>query len=411
MAENHAPLTTDLISGLARKIYPELVAIRRHLHRHPELSFEEVETAAFVAEKLEAWGIEFRRGVAGHGVVGWIRGRNPEKRLIALRADMDALPITEENDVPYKSVRPGLMHACGHDVHTASLLGTAWILQQTRTDWEGTVQLLFQPGEELLPGGASLMIKEGVLDNPRPSLILGQHVHPSLEAGRVGLRPGMFMASSDEIYLTVTGKGGHGATPQDCIDPILIASHLVVALQQVVSRRGNPITPSVLTLGRIESKGGATNVIPSEVQIMGTFRTMDETWRKEAHRIIRSMAAQLAESMGGACEVKIIDGYPFLKNEENLTAAVRDYARDFLGADERVVELPMRMSAEDFAYYSQLMPACFYRLGTGNPAKGITSPVHTPTFDIDEAALETGSGLMAWLAIKGLENGKDYEKA
>ena len=402
-------LTIGHISQIAREIHPEVVAIRRHLHQHPELSFQEEKTAAYVAARLETLGISHKKNVAGHGVIGWIKGRNPEKRLIALRADMDALPIMEENEVSYRSQQQGVMHACGHDVHTASLLGTAQILQQTAEEWEGTVQLIFQPGEELLPGGASLIIAEGVLDDPRPALILGQHVHPSLEAGRIGLRPGMFMASSDEIYLTVTGKGGHGATPHECIDPILIAAHLVVALQQVVSRRVNPTTPSVLTLGRIESMGGATNIIPNKVEIMGTFRTMDEIWRKEAHRIIQTLATTLAESMGGTCQVRIVTGYPFLVNEEGLAGQVRSFAREYLGEEDQVVELPMRMSAEDFASYSQLMPACFYRLGTGNPGRGITSPVHTPTFDIDEAALETGSGLMAWLAISLLNN--EFERS
>ena len=404
-------MTNQYIAALAKKIHPEIIAIRRHLHQHPELSFQEEQTAAFVAARLETLGISHKKNVAGHGVIGWIRGRDPDKKLIALRADMDALPIQEENEAPYHSKRPGVMHACGHDVHTASLLGTAQILQETRSEWEGTVQLIFQPGEELLPGGASLMIAEGVLDNPRPALILGQHVHPSLEAGRIGLRPGMFMASSDEIYLTITGKGGHGATPHDCIDPILIASHIVLALQQIVSRRANPITPTVLSLGRIESSGGATNVIPREVSIMGTFRTLDESWRREAHQLIESLATHLAEGMGGKCQVRIVNGYPFLVNEEELTEKVRAFAREYLGEEERVVELPMRMSAEDFAYYSQIMPACFYRLGTGNPGKGITSPVHTPTFDIDETALETGPGLMAWLAIRLLNNEFDQPTA
>jgi amidohydrolase len=389
----------DVIARLAREFHPQIVEMRRHLHRNPELSFQEEETARFVAERLESFGISCQKNVAGHGVIGWIRGRNPEKCLVALRADMDALPIEESNDVSYRSLRPGIMHACGHDVHTASLLGTAWILQQTREQWEGAVQLIFQPAEELLPGGAALMIREGALDHPRPALILGQHVHPTLEAGHIGLRGGMFMASSDEIYLRIRGKGGHGAAPQECVDPILIASHTVIALQQVVSRRANPITPSVLTLGRIESVGGATNVIPNEVQIMGTFRTLDEKWRAEAHAIIRNICQHLAEGMGGTCETRIVDGYPFLANDEALTMAVRAFAADYLGAENRVADLPIRMTAEDFAAYSQIMPACFYRLGTG-----LGRPVHTPTFDIDEAALETGAGLMAWLAVKCLEN-------
>jgi len=396
------PLTKDRIAQLAHEFHAEVVEIRRHLHRYPELSFQEEKTAAFVAARLDKMGIPHKKGVAGHGVVGWIDGENPEKMLIALRADMDALPIQEENDVPYRSENQGVMHACGHDVHTSALLGAAKILQQTSGEWEGTVQLIFQPAEELLPGGASLMIREGVLDNPRPALILGQHVLPSLEAGHIGLRPGMSMASSDEVYLEVTGKGGHGAAPHQNIDPILIASHIVVALQQVVSRRADPTIPTVLTLGKIESQGGATNVIPGQVNIMGTFRTMNEMWRSEAHGIIEKIATGVAESMGGACSVKIVSGYPFLVNDEALTRAIREYALEYLGTEDRVVELPMRMTAEDFAYYTQIMPACFYRLGTGNTARGITSPIHTPTFDIDETALETATGLMAWLAIKCL---------
>lgn len=398
--------TKERIAQLAREIHAETVETRRHLHRHPELSFREEQTGAFVAARLETLGIPHQKGVAGHGVVGWIRGLNPEKRLIALRADLDALPIQEENEASYRSENLGIMHACGHDVHTSSLLGTANILMQSSQEWEGTVQLIFQPAEEVLPGGAFLMIQEGALDNPRPSLILGQHVHPSLEAGRVGMREGMFMASSDEIYLTVIGKGGHGAMPQECVDPILIASHIVIALQQVVSRSANPSIPSVLTLGKIESKGGATNIIPNEVSIQGTFRTMDETWRAEAHDLIQKIASGTASALGGTCQVKLAKGYPFLVNDEELTRSVRAFAREYLGAEDRVVELPLRMTSEDFAYYSQIMPACFYRLGVGNPSRGITSPVHTPTFDIDEAALETSTGLMAWLAIKCLEDGK-----
>jgi len=281
------------------------------------------------------------------------------------------------------------------------LLGVAKILNELKDEFEGTIKLIFQPAEEKMPGGASIMIKEGVLENPAPTAIFGQHVHPPLEAGKIGIREGIYMASADELYFTVTGKGGHGALPQNCIDPIVITSHIITALQQIVSRNANPTTPTVLTFGQINSTGGATNIIPNEVKVKGTFRTFNEVWRKEAHVKMKKMAEAIAEGMGGHCEFDIIFGYPFLVNEESLTARARGFAEEFLGK-ENVVTLPIRMTAEDFSYFSQKMPACFYRLGTGNKAKGITSPVHTTTFDVDESALELSIGLMSWLAIKEL---------
>jgi amidohydrolase len=393
----------DKIKQLAKAHHAAIVEIRRHLHQYPELSFQEVETGKFIAQKLGDFGIAFSSGWGGNGAAALIEGKNPGKKTIALRADFDALPITEKNDVPYKSKNEGVMHACGHDVHTASLLGAAKILQSLRQEFEGTVKLIFQPGEEKLPGGASILIKEGILENPKPAAILGQHVLTALETGKVGFRPGMFMASADEIYVSVKGTGGHGAMPHECVDPVLIASHLIVALQQVVSRHGNPIVPSVLTFGKINSTGGATNVIPNEVKIEGTFRTMDEEWRAKAHALMVKLAGGLAESMGGTCEFNIVKGYPFLTNDQQLTQRSQQWAAEYLGA-ENVVDLPMRMTAEDFAYYSQEMPACFYRLGTGNAAKGIVSPIHTETFNVDEDCLVVGMGLMAWLAVKELEN-------
>ncbi|RMF29447.1 MAG: amidohydrolase [Bacteroidetes bacterium] len=387
----------EFIQRRAREIHPEVVAIRRHLHQYPELSFEEERTARFVAERLAEYGIPHRVGVAGHGVVAWVEGQNPAARCIALRADMDALPIREANEVPYRSRHEGVMHACGHDVHTACLLGAARILQEGRKHFAGTVRLLFQPAEERLPGGASLMIREGVLENPRPAAIFGQHVHPPLEVGKIGLKAGMYMASADELYLTVRGRGGHAALPQDTIDPVLIASHLVVAMQQLVSRQADPTIPTVLSFGKIQSEGGATNVIPEAVHLEGTFRTLNEEWRAEAHARMQELAEGLARSMGGSCELRIVKGYPFLINDEQQTARARALAQAYLGP-ENVVDLPIRMTAEDFSYYSQQIPACFYRLGTGNPARGITSPVHTPTFDVDEACLEWGAGLLAFLA-------------
>lgn len=384
--------------------HEETVAIRHHLHAHPELSFEEVATGKYISERLTAYGVAHQHGIAENGVIGIIEGQDPTSRTIALRADIDALPILEANNVPYKSQNPGIMHACGHDVHTTSLLGAARILQECKEDFQGTIKLLFQPGEEKLPGGASIMIKEGALENPTPKSIFGQHVHPPLAAGKVGFRPGMYMASADEIYMTVRGQGGHGALPHLTTDPIIMASQILVALQQIVSRRANPLVPSVLTLGKINSTGGATNIIPEEVKIEGTFRTMNEEWRFEAHRQMKKMAEQMAESMGGQCDFEVAVGYPTLYNDEELTSKARSFAEAYLGADQ-VVDLPMRMSAEDFAYYSQAMPACFYRLGTGNVERGITSSVHTPTFDIDESALKVGVGLMAWMAVCTLNEG------
>ena len=381
----------EKIKALASGKLREVTDIRRHLHMHPELSFREVETNAYIAAGK----------VAGTGLIGYIRGKNPEKKMIALRADMDALPIQETNEVPYKSTRPGVMHACGHDVHTSCLLGAAGILQSLRDEFEGTVRLIFQPGEEKLPGGASLMIKEGALQNPVPAGILGQHVMPFIETGKVGFRSGVYMASTDELYVTVKGKGGHGAMPHLNTDPVLITAHLLVALQQIVSRNANPIMPSVLSFGKVTANG-ATNVIPDEVTLEGTFRTLDEKWREEAHQKMKHLAETLAVSMGGKCEFRIEKGYPVLINEEKLTASARKHAVDYLGS-HHVVDLDIWMAAEDFSFYSHQVPACFYRLGVRNEAKGITSSVHTPTFNIDEDALLTGMGLMAYLAVKELE--------
>jgi amidohydrolase len=394
----------DKIKLLAGQYLETIVEYRRHLHSHPELSFEEFETATFIAEKLKEFNIPFQSGVAGTGLVALIEGKNPGKKVIALRADMDALPIVETNDVSYKSKIPGVMHACGHDVHTSSLLGTAKILQTLKGEFEGTVKLIFQPGEEKFPGGASLMIQEGVLENPVPAGIIGQHVMPFIEAGKVGFRKGMYMASADELHVTVKGKGGHAAMPQLNVDPVLITAHIIVALQQIVSRVANPNIPTVLSFGKVIANG-ATNVIPDVVQLEGTFRTLNEEWRAKAHEKMKKMATSIAEAMGGSCEFNISKGYPFLVNEEKLTDSARANAEAYLGK-ENVLDLDIWMAAEDFAFYSQKTNACFYRLGVRNEARGITSSVHTPTFDIDEKALETGMGLMAWLAIKELENAK-----
>ncbi|KAA5549428.1 M20 metallopeptidase family protein [Adhaeribacter rhizoryzae] len=391
----------EAIKIMAADFAADTVSIRRHLHANPELSFQEYNTSAFVKSKLQEYGLA-PISMADTGVVALIAGKNPEKRTIALRADMDALPINEQNAVDYKSKNEGVMHACGHDVHTASLLGTARILNQLREEFEGTVKLIFQPGEEIIPGGASIMIKEGVLQNPTPQAIFGQHVFPVLPAGQVGVRSGMYMASSDELYVTVKGKGGHGAMPEINIDPVVIAAHIIVALQQIVSRHASPRIPTVLSFGKVIANG-ATNVIPNEVKMEGTFRTMNEPWRAEAHQKMKKMAEQMAEAMGGSCEFTIRRGYPYLQNSPELTAKMRSAAEEFLGT-ENVIDLDIWMAAEDFAYYTQQVDACFYRLGTRNEERGITSSVHTPTFDVDEASLQTGMGLMTWLALEELKS-------
>ncbi len=390
----------DRIQKLAQDQAPDLVQTRRHLHQYPELSFQEYKTAEFVSQKLQEIGLKPER-IANTGVTALIKGRNPEKHTIALRADIDALPITEANEVPYKSKNQGLMHACGHDVHTTSLLGTAQILFALREHFEGTVKLIFQPGEELLPGGASILIKQGILQNPEPKHVIGQHVLPYLPVGKFGFREGMYMASSDELFVTVKGKGGHGAMPDRCIDPVLISAHLIVALQQIVSRNADPKIPSVLSFGKVIANG-VTNVIPNEVHLEGTFRTLNEKWRNEAHELMRTLAEGLAKSMGGVCDFDIRRGYPFLVNNPALTQRARQKAEQYVGK-ENVVELDLWLASEDFAYYSQIKESCFYRLGTGNLEKGIVSGVHTPTFDIDEHALELGAGMMAWLAINELQ--------
>jgi amidohydrolase len=384
----------ERIRLLARQYAPDFISIRHHLHAHPELSYQEFETAAFVRQQLAKLGIPFE-AMAGTGVVGLLKGKNAGSRVIALRADMDALPIKEENEVPYRSVNEGVMHACGHDVHTTVLLGAARILRELRDEWEGTVKLIFQPGEEKNPGGASLMIKEGVLSDPEPQAIFGLHVHPGLETGKLSFRGGMVMASADEIYITIRGKGGHAAAPHLTVDTILVASHLVVALQQVISRNRDPFSPSVLSITSVQG-GHTTNVIPSEVKLMGTFRAMDEGWRFRAHELIRKQATELVHSMGAEIDLHIDVGYPMVYNNEGLNRVARSAALEYMGAD-RVQETEIRMGAEDFGYYTQLIPGCFYRLGVMNAEQGITAGVHTPRFNIDEAAIEVGVGMMAWL--------------
>ncbi len=388
------------IKNLAKKYADEFIGIRHHLHANPELSYEEYATSKFVQQKLASYNIPFEIK-ATTGVIGLIKGKNPDKRVVALRADMDALPIIEENDVAYKSTKPGIMHACGHDAHTACLLGAAKILSELKDEWEGTVKLIFQPGEEKNPGGASILIKEGVLENPAPQTIFGMHVHPSLATGRLSFRGGMVMASADEIYITIKAKGGHAAQPHLTADTILIGSNLIVALQQIISRNNNPFNPSVLSITSFQG-GNTTNVIPSEVKLMGTFRAMDEEWRFKAHALIKKLATELVESMGAAIDIKIDVGYPHVFNNEKLSAAASKKAAGFMGKD-KIEETELRMGGEDFAFYSHKIPACFFRLGTGNVAKGITIGGHTPTFNIDEDAIEIGMSIMALLGATNAE--------
>ena len=382
------------IKSLAKAYAPEFISVRHHLHMHPELSYQEFETSRYVQEKLTSFGIPFEVK-ANTGVLGSIRGKNPDKRVIALRADMDALPIKEENDVDYRSQNEGVMHACGHDVHTTCLLGAAKILNELKDEWEGTVKLIFQPGEEKNPGGASLMIKDKVLEDPRPEGIIALHVHTWLETGKMSFRSGKVMASADELYFTIRGKGGHAASPQVTIDPILIASHLIIALQQTISRRNDPFNPSVLSITAFNA-GTTTNIIPEEVQLKGTFRAMNEKWRFEAHELIRNISKGIVDGMGGTLDLHIDVGYPCVINEEALTEKARSKAQEFAG-EKIVSETELRMGAEDFGYYAQQVPVCFFRLGTMNKAKGITAGVHTPHFNIDEDAIETGIGMMAWI--------------
>jgi amidohydrolase len=399
------PKAVDLkekILSLANQFHFEIIQNRRHIHRNPELSFEEYKTSEFISCKLTEYGIEHRHGVAKTGILGWIYGKNPDSRMIALRADMDALPIDEENNAAYCSVNPGVMHACGHDVHTSSLLGTARILSRLRNEFEGTVMLIFQPAEETLPGGARLMIEEGIFNQRKPDMLFAQHVHPMLEAGYVGFRSGVYMASCDELHVTIHGKGGHGAMPQQVSDCILAASHIIVALQQIVSRNALPLIPTVLSFGKVMANG-ATNVIPDEVTLEGTFRTFNEAWRADAHQKMIKLAQSVAEGMGCSCTFNIIKGEPVLVNDEMVTSQAKVFAKELLGMD-KVSNLEMLMTSEDFAHYTQLLPCTYYRLGVKKKGEAAHN-LHTSMFDIDEEALKTGAALMAWETVSFLKGG------
>ena len=385
----------ELITRRSEELWTKVRAYREHLHAHPELSYQEFETMAFVSNTLTSIGIDHESGIGGTGVVGIIRGAHhtQDQPCVGLRADLDALPIQEENDVPYKSKKDGVMHACGHDVHTSILLGAAELLYEIRDQLPQPVKLVFQPGEEKNPGGATYMIRDGVLVNPTVDRMFALHVFPDMPVGNVGFKEGIYMASCDEIYLTIRGKGGHGATPHNCIDPIMIGANILTTLQQVVSRKCDPKIPCVLSFGHFEALG-ATNVIPSKALLKGTFRTMNEPWRAEALELIKHTTEHIAAASGGTVEVEISKGYPYLENDPITTQRMRDISTAFLG-EEKVEELPIRLTAEDFSYYSQEVPVCFFRLGVRNDEKGIVHGVHHPNFDIDPESLKIGIQMMS----------------
>lgn len=399
-------LSGERVRELALELEKELIAVRRHLHQNPELSFNEVATSKYIAGCLQKEGIEYKDGYVKTGIVATIQGGKGEGKTILLRGDMDALPIQEQNEVPYRSRNQGVMHACGHDVHTACALGAAIILHRLREHWAGTVKVMFQPGEEVLPGGASLMIKEGVLENPKVEKAIALHVFPSLEAGKVGFREGTYMASTDELYITARGKGGHAAMPADNVNPLLIASEILLRIEERFMKKGalsgtpGEHVPTVVAFGTMEAKG-ATNVVPDKVEIGGTFRTMDEGWRNMVHQQLHRLIEDVSGKYGFPSELRIVRGYPVLVNDPEFTGACRNIARGYLGA-ENVEDLPLRMTAEDFAFISQEVPSCFFRLGTANKGRGISSGVHTATFDVDEKAIPIGAGLMACLALGAL---------
>jgi amidohydrolase len=392
------------IKKLSKELAPEITQIRRHLHMHPELSYLEKETSEYISQILDKAGIVYRKGIVKTGILAKISGQLEGKKVVALRAELDALPIEEMNDIAYKSVNQGIMHACGHDAHSASLIGTAMILDKLKHRFGGTIILVFQPGEEKAPGGAKLMLDQGIFNDVKPDLILAQHAMPSMASGTAGFCQGTYMASSDELYITIKGRGGHAAMPHQITDTVLAASQIIVALQQIVSRNADPFSPTVLSFGKIRADG-AVNVIPSEVFLEGTFRTMNDRWKKEAHRQMKKIAQSIATGMGATCEFNIVEGYPVLYNDPGITALSKEHACKFLG-DKKVLNLEPRMTAEDFAFFAQQIPATFYRLGVSNAKKGISADLHSPFFDIDEEALETGMGLMAYLAVRHLA-GKD----
>ena len=383
----------EKILELSDLFFDEIVSIRRYMHMHPELSFQEFETSNYIKSILKSWDINFLDGYANTGILVNLEGKEPSSRVIALRADFDALPILEENDVEYKSKNEGIMHACGHDAHTASMLGALKILHKTKDHWRGTIKFIFQPAEERLPGGAKQMIEEGVLENPNVQHVIAQHVLPELEVGKVGFRCGTYMASTDELYITISGKGGHAAIPSSYNNPIIASSELVLNLNQFFNDKAD----AIFAIGYIDGKG-STNIIPKEVNLMGTFRALDESFRLESHNHMNRIVDQVAKKYNIKIDLNIKKGYPALNNDIQFTLNQLNKAKEFLG-EKNVIDLPIRMTAEDFSYFANAVPSCFYRLGTGNKDKGLIHGLHTSKFNIDEDSLKIGMGLMAFLAI------------
>ena len=393
-------LLRDKIKKTASEINKDVLKNRRYLHQHPELSFNEFNTSAFIKKTLDELNIPWT-SVADTGVIATIEGSQPSDKVIALRADMDALPIQEESTIEYMSLNEGVMHACGHDVHMASALGVAQVLNKLNNCFKGTVKMIFQPAEEILPGGAIKVIDEDAFNNPKINAIIGQHVMPSILSGKVAIKSGKFMASMDEISIKIIGRGGHGAEPYKTIDPVAAAATVIVALQQVVSRKNNPSTPTVLSFGKLQANG-SINIIPDEVTLEGTFRTMDEKWRIEAHKQIISITESIAKGLGCDCIVEIRNGYPCLHNEPALTKEVRGFMEDYLGKNN-VIDTDIWMASEDFAYYAEILPSCFYLIGVGND--NIENPsLHTSTFNINENSIEVNVGLMSYILLRKLDN-------
>ena len=385
----------EKINSIIDSIYTDILNIRRHIHQYPELSFDERNTSSYIKAILDSWNISYS-SIVKNGIVVKIKGNNYNTKTIALRADIDALPINEENEISYSSNFKNVMHACGHDAHTAMLLGVIKILNQLKNEWDGTVKFIFQPAEEVFPGGAKPMIDSGVLKNPNVDKIFAQHVYPELEVGKVGFCDGWYMASADELNISIKGKGGHAALPQTYNNPIIASSYLITKLDNIFSKYKSK--PSVLAIGYVEAKG-YTNVIPDFVDLKGTFRTLDSDFRTFAHSLIKDTIFNTEKKYNVKIDFDLKIGYPPLYNDPNLTSNAISIAKEFLG-DDNVVDLSYRMTAEDFAYFGKYVPACFYRLGVGNKAKGITHGLHTSKFNIDEGALKIGMGIMAYLAIK-----------
>lgn len=393
---------SNTIKKIASEIFDDIVAKRRHLHKYPELSFKEYETSLYIKKSLDELKIPWR-SIVETGVIATIAGKNSSKsqKVVALRADMDALPIEEKTNFNFKSVNKGVMHACGHDMHVSSLLGVAKILKRLEETFSGSVLLIFQPGEENLPGGASKIIEEGILSDSGVNIVIGQHIVPNIESGKISFHKGNFMASMDEVRIKVIGKGGHGAEPQNVKDPVVAASNIIVTLQQIISRFSNPGTPSILSFGNIEAKG-TTNIIPDSVYMEGTFRTMDESWRKIAHEKIKNIATSVAKGLDCDCSVEVKEGYPSLYNDISLTEKLQGFSAEILG-EENTIKSEIWMASEDFAYYSQSFSSCFYLLGGSYKDKTEENFLHTSTLDLNEEALMTGMSVMSYITLKYLE--------